>query len=294
VADDDGIATGTAGDNAEAVAAAARAGEPDRYLAALLSPSPVRPALLALAAFSAEIGRVPFIAAAEPAIGEIRLQWWRDALAPTGAVLRTGSPVADALEAAAERYRLPRGLLDDMIEVRSLDLLREVPADDDALLGYLWKSEGAPFALAARILAPDAPAEHADHAAAACGQTYGLARLLLGLPRALSLGRVPLPQSRLDAAGVTSSELLAGETGPGVPGLLAGLHRECRAALVTSRQHVANLPREIRAAFLPLALVEPYLRALERPGRDPLRGAADIVPLVRVCRIVVAHWLGRV
>ena len=68
--------------NAETIAAAARAGEPDRYLAALLSPAPARPALLALAAFSAEIGRVPFVAANEPAIGEIRLQWWREALDP--------------------------------------------------------------------------------------------------------------------------------------------------------------------------------------------------------------------
>lgn len=281
---------GAASDIAEVVAAA-RAGEPDRYLAALLSPPPVRPALLALAAFSAEIGRVPFIAATEPAIGEIRLQWWREVL-ETGAA-RTGSPVADAVKAAAEQHRLPRALLEDMIEARSHDLGGEVLADDDALLEHLWRSDGAPFALAARILAPDLPPEQADAAAAACGQAYGLARLLLGLPRSLSLGRVLLPQSRLDAAGVTRNQLLAGESGPSVSGLLMDLRRECRARLVMSRQHVANLPRRIRPAFLPLALVEPYLRALERQGRNLLRGEAEVVPLVRVYRIVVAHWLGR-
>ena len=105
---------------------------------------------------------------------------------------------------------------------------------------------------------------------------------------------MPLPRSRLDLAGVRQEDLLAGNAGVGVAGLLADLRSECRAALVTSRRHVANLPREIRAAFLPLALVEPYLRALERPGRDLLRGAVEIVPLVRVYRIVMAHWLGRV
>jgi phytoene synthase len=113
------------------------------------------------------------------------------------------------------------------------------------------------------------------------------------LPHSLSLGRVPLPQSRLDSAGVTQSDLLAARAGADVAGMLAGLRGECRAAHVTSRQHVANLPRGIRAAFLPLALVEPYLRAVERPGRDPLRGVVEIVPLVRVCRILTAHWLGR-
>jgi phytoene synthase len=280
--------------NAETIAAAARAGEPDRYLAALLSPAPARPALLALAAFSAEIGRVPFVAANEPAIGEIRLQWWREALDPARPPARTGSPIADALQAAAERHDLSRGRLEDMIDARSLDVCGEVPADDAALRDYLWKSEGVPFALAARVVAPAVPARATDPASAACGHAYGLARLLLGLPRALSQGHMPLPRSRLDLAGVGQEDLLAGNAGVGVAGLLAGLRSECRAALVTSRRHVANLPREIRAAFLPLALVEPYLRALERPGRDLLRGAVEIVPLVRVYRIAMAHWLGRV
>jgi 15-cis-phytoene synthase len=56
---------------------------------------------------------------------------------------------------------------------------------------------------------------------------------------------------------------------------------------------VANLPRELRLAFLPLALVETYLRALERPGRDVLRAPAGIAPLTRVFKIAAAHWLGR-
>jgi phytoene synthase len=279
--------------NAEAVAAAARSGEPDRYLAALLSPAPARPALLAVAAFSAEIGRVPFIAANEPAIGEIRLQWWREALGQDRAEALTGSPVADALQAAVVRHDLSRSRLEDMIDARALEVSGEVLPDDGALRDHLWKSDGVAFALAARILAPDIPAQAVERAAAACGHAYGLARLLLRLPHSLSLGRLPLPQSRLDSAGVTQEDLLAAKSGAGVAGLVTGLCRECRAALDAGRRDVADLPRRIRPAFLPLALVEPYLRAVERPGRDPLRSAVEIVPLVRVCRILTAHWLGR-
>ncbi len=279
--------------DAAAVAAAAREGEPDRYLAALLAPSQVRAGLLALAAFAAEIARVPFVAASEPAIGEIRLQWWRDALEPNGSTGRTGSPVADALRCAVERHALPRALLGDMVEARSFELAGGFVADEASLRDYLWKSEGAPFALAVRIIAPSVTSD-TGRAATACGHAYGLARLLLGLPRALSLGRMPLPQSRLDAAGVRPEELLAGEASAAIARLLADLRAEVRSGLVTSRQHVASLPRAIRTAFLPLALVEPYLRALERPGRDLLRGAAEIVPLTRVYRIIRAHWLGRI
>ena len=277
---------------ADAVATAARVGEPDRYLAALLARPQARAGLLALAAFASEVARVPYIASSEPAIGEIRLQWWRDALQGDDGS-RTGNPIADALRAAVRHHALPCALLLEAIDARSSELTGEVMADDAALHAYLWKSEGAAFALAGRILGPSVAAA-IDTAAAASGHAYGLSRLLANLPRALSHGRVPLPQSRLDAAGLTPAQLLAGEGGPQAAGLLAGLGDDVRRSLVTSRQHVANLPREARAAFLPLALVQSYLRALDRPGRDLLRGSAEIAPLTRVMRIAMAHWLGRV
>jgi phytoene synthase len=287
---------GTSALAGEAVTASARLGEPDRYLAALLAPPSARAHLLALAAFSSELTRVPLLVTREPAMGAIRLQWWRDALeAPdTGAL--TGNPIADAVRDAAHRCDLPAPLLLDVIDAREVDLAAQAMADDGALRMYLWKSEGALFALGAGVLHRESSFSSFDvrAAAAACGQAYGLTRLLLGLPHALARGRLPLPQSRLDAANVSSQELLSGDGGSKTADMLAGFYAEARKYLATSRQHVANLPRQMRLAFLPLALVETYLRALERPGRDVLRAPAEIAPLTRVCRIAAAHWLGRI
>jgi 15-cis-phytoene synthase len=277
----------------DAVVASARSGEPDRYLAALLAPPPAREPLLALAAFSSELARVPLLVTREPAMGEIRLQWWRDALEARHTGALTGNPVADAVRAAVQRYDLPVPLLLDVIDAREVDLAAQALADDGALRAYLWKSEGALFTLAAGILRRASGAD-AQAAADACGHAYGLARLLLGLPHTLSRGRVPLPQSRLDAANVSREELLSGDGGSKTADMLAGFRAETREVLATSRQHVANLPRHMRLAFLPLALVETYLRALERPGRDLLRTTAEIAPLTRVCRIAAARWLGRI
>src|SRR5262245_27000613 len=218
---------------ADAVVASARAGEPDRYLAALLAPPRARAGLLALAAFASEIARVPYVADSEPGIGEIRLQWWRDALRGDERA-ETGHPIADAVRAAARRHALSLALLLETIEARSLEAAGESPADDAALQTYLWKSEGALFALAGRALAPDAAAA-IEAAAAESGRCYGLARLLLRLPGLLARGRLLLPQSRLEAAGVTRVQLLAGEAGPGVASLLAGLRAEARASLAISR-----------------------------------------------------------
>jgi phytoene synthase len=276
----------------DAVAASARWGEPDRYLAALLAPPFARPHLLALAAFLAELARVPARVTREPAMGQIRLQWWRDTIAATGEGLRTGNPVADALRAAITAGHLPAAVLLAAIDARELDLARHALADDAALAHYLWRSEGAPFALAAGILHPNAEAD-AYLAARAGGQAYGLARLLMGLANALARGRVPLPQSRLDAFDVSSGELLSGAEGGNIALLLANLCEEAREALARSRKQVANLPRSMRPAFLPLALVETYLRALEGGAQGGMRPPPSVAPLKRIARIAMAHWLGR-
>jgi phytoene synthase len=212
---------------------------------------------------------------------------------PSQDLVRTGSPIADALRAAIAGHQLPRALLLEVLEARSLDLAGEAMPDDTALQTYLWKSEGALFALAGQILAPELGLD-AGPAAATSGAAYGLARLLLGLPHSLSHGHLRLPQTRLAAAGVLRQRLLAGEVGQSVDNLLAGLRREVRSGLIACRRHVAKLPRTARVGFLPLALVEPYLRALERPGRDVLREPAEIAPLTRVVKIALAHWLGRI
>jgi phytoene synthase len=269
----------------------ARAGEPDRYLAALLAPVFARPHLLALAAFSSELARISGVVTREPMMGAIRLQWWRDALQPNGP--STGNPIADALSSTVAEAGLPSALLLDAVEAHALDLDPQPLESDADLAVYLWKTEGGMFELAAHTLDPGGRSDRRP-AAEASGQAYGLTRLLLGLPHALSRGRLLLPRARLARAGVSREALLVAERGEQMAGVLAGLHAQAREALAEARRHVANLPREMRVAFLPLALVETYLRALERPGRDVLRAPAGIAPLTRVLRIGVAHWLGRI
>jgi phytoene synthase len=285
-------ASPTSRETVEVLAASARTSEPDRYLAALLAPAPARPGLLALAAFSAEIANVPRLVRREPAMGEIRLQWWRDALELPPAE-RTGNPVADAVRAAMFTHALPRELLQGPIDAHAGDLRADAIADDGALREYLWKTEGALFALAGRVLVADV-GPGLDAAAAASGQAYGLARFLLRLPGALARGRIPLPRTRLAATGVAPDELLRGPGAESLVGLLAALRAEARASLVAARQHVAQLPKGVRPAFLPLALVESYLRALDRQRGNPLRQEAGIAPITRMAKIAIGHWLGRI
>src|SRR5229473_1633803 len=73
-----------------------RAADKDRYLAGLFAPAAARRHLFALYAFGCEIARVRE-AAREPLPGEIRLQWWRDALGGEARGEVLANPVAAAL-----------------------------------------------------------------------------------------------------------------------------------------------------------------------------------------------------
>jgi phytoene synthase len=273
------------------VADVARTGEPDRYLAALLAPAPAREGLLALAALAAELTRIPLRVVREPVMGELRLEWWRKALAP-GEGDGSGHRVAHAVRAAVHRHDLPAALLDAMIDARMLDLSAAPFADDAAVRDYLWRTEGALFALMGRVvgLGGDGTAEAACRAA---GQAYGLTRQLLALPRSLSLGRIPLAATQVAAAGLSAHELLAGAGSTEAEGLVRAHIAQIRGCHAQARRLILQLPGHARVVFLPLALVEPYVRRLERQGGGALREEVQVLPLTRVWRIAIAHFIGR-
>ena len=265
---------------------AAETGEPDRYLSALLAPEPVRHALLALAAFAAEIARIP-LAVREPAMGDIRLQWWRDAL-DSPADSRTGSDIADAVRVVAKRDARLATLLHAMIDGHAMQLDTQGFPGEDAFWEFVWKTEGAQFAAAALVLGSSG--DMSARAARAAGEAYGVARILFTLHRSLAAGRIPLPQALLAAAGLTPEALPAGETASQLAPLLGNLSSDARARLQAARRLARDLPPAVKVAFLPLALVGPYLRAAEATVSGGFRKEPRVVPFTRVLRIAAARW----
>ncbi len=261
-----------------------RTHDPDRYLTALMAPRRVRKSLMALFAFNTELARIPSLVT-EPALGEFRLQWWRDVLEHMEGKATLGAPVADALCEIVAAHDLPKPLLIGMIDARSADLNGGGFPDLQALKAYLYKSEGAVFALSVRVLGADSA--ETGHVANAAGLACGLTNLLRMLARDVAAGRVMMPLSVLDAHGVRPEQLLAGKGAVELEPVLAELAGEARKARDEARQQLAGLERSARRVFAPLALVEPYLGALEKPDHSALQHIANINPLVRFWKL----WL---
>ncbi|MEM1315339.1 MAG: squalene/phytoene synthase family protein, partial [Pseudomonadota bacterium] len=98
-----------------------READPDRWSTARLA-GPLAPRLTALYAFNVEIARIPSVVS-EPMLGEIRLQWWRDALEEVFAGKpprrhEVVEPLAETIRAAA----LPRDHFEALLDARSYDL----------------------------------------------------------------------------------------------------------------------------------------------------------------------------
>ena len=256
------------------VRAAAKSGEADRYLASLLSPRRVRGDLIALAAYVAEIRRIGDEVREAP-LAEITLQWWRDALARSEAGEKSGNPVADQFALVVSSHNLPRAKLEDWFDARVHTFYADPPASDAALALELKLLDGIPFAFAARILG-NADADENDGVISEAGTAYGFARLGLDYPRALARGRMPLPLS----------------TEPS--NAKAYILREARVCLARVKPAFAHATHAQKLALLPLALVEPYLQALERVDHDLTHDLGDVMPLSRVWRIWRARASGRI
>jgi phytoene synthase len=262
-----------------AVRTIAREGDPDRYLSALFAPADARGGLFALYAFNAELARIAE-QVTEPELGEIRLQWWRDALEHAAAGISTGHPVVDALGQIMLERGVSREDLSRLIDARQFDVSVKLMPDSATLDTYLAETAGVLFQLGAEIAGAGRKAEHAAKAA---GLAYGLTGLMRALPVHAARGRIDVPADMLLRQGTSQTELAQGKTTEGLERGLAELRGDAQASFREALAHLEALSASERATFRPLALVEPYLRALEKG--DPLHSIADINPLYRLWRL---------
>lgn len=260
-----------------------REGDPDRYLATLFAPAAFRPHLFALAAFSLTIARVRD-AASNPIAGEIRLQWWRDALQGEARGDVKSNPVAAALDDAIVARRLGRQPFVDLIDARVFDLYDDPMPRVNDLEGYCGETASALIRLGGLILSDGAEPGGAA-AAGHAGVAYGVTGLLRTLPWHARNGQVYLPAELLRQNGVTREDVVTGRGGPGLVRTCAELRALARRHLDAYRLARDTIAPAARPAFLPIALVEGYLSAMDRTSYDPLNTMIELPRWRKVWRL---------
>lgn len=221
----------------DALAAEAKNRDPLRYASALYAPKDKRAALFALAVFASELAELP-ARVTNPALGEIRLQFWQDAL--DGKDGENLPAVAEIRVAVASKI-WPLAAFRNMIEARRADLYDDRFGSVNDLEGYFGETRGAMFQLAALALGGGAEQ----------GALAGHAGCVIGAAETLGQTRV---------AALLPDDLPGGIAAFGLR------HGEACAPLL------AGLPAPLRPAFLPLAVAQNNLArsAASRAPASPL------------------------
>ncbi len=242
--------------------------DPDRHMAARFAPEAARARLIALYAFNDEIARVRE-RVTEPAIGDIRLAWWREAVAE---IYDPGRGVrwhesAQALERAFAGRPPPREWIDGLIDARGRDLEAAPFASLDELRDYARATAGRLMRAAVWMLAPGAAlSSEAETAILDAGTAWGVTGLLRAEAHHRAQGRPGLPDD-------------------GLAPVIALAREEYRRA----RGVLRAIPAEAAPAVLYAALIPGDLRRIGKARRAPPAPGPG-----RRARLVIAALRGRI
>jgi phytoene synthase len=251
-----------------------RRNDPDRWLASLFVPQDLRRHIHALYAFSLEIARVKE-AVSEPLLGEIRFQWWRDALGGTNAGDASANPVAAALLDTIARVDLLKAPLLELIQARLRDIYGDRLETVSALETYTEATCANLFRLATLVLDGDETVLGRGVSGHA-GIAYGIVGLMRALPWNSAHGGLFVPAEILQAHNVQPDDLAALRASAALLAALADLRNLARRHLEIFGVQLPSLPEKSKPAFLPMCLCEPYLQLMEEPGYDPFRTIVEL------------------
>ncbi len=264
-----------------------------RYYAGLFAPAKHRRALFALFALKAEIARIPALVS-EPDLGEIRLQWWREALERIASGGPGETPHLAALGEAIVEYRLPVAPLTALVDALRGDLYADPPATLGDLEGFLGETESALFQLACLVLGEGAgegvaaTAKNTAEAAGHAGIAYGLILRLGALAHDLARGRCIVPADSLAEHGLGADAMFSAPPPEAATNAVVALVDKAGKHLESALAAAGDLPSGLKPAFLPLVVVRPMMSRIRAAGPSIFANPVVVSDLRVLARMFVA------
>jgi len=261
-----------------------RLSDKDRYLSALYVPNDKRRYILALYAFYNEIAKIPELVT-ETTLGEIRFMWWHDAVADLYSGKTADQPLLRELSGAIEQGDLEKSVLLNFINTRYLNL-HPMPFDSvQEFERYSYDTEGALIYLASRILLP-VHAGAVTKTAREAGLAYSLTTCLCDMANHAARGMVQIPPDILAAHNVKREDLIAGIITEDIRAIFVELQNSALTTLERARDLKDQVPLGAMSAFLPISVVDLYLKAMTAYGYNPMRQTPRVSQLRRQWRIM--------
>lgn len=261
----------------------------DRFLSTLVLPAKAQSHVTAILAFNADVAGIrERVSGPQP--GEIRLQWWSDALTGQGHGEVRQNPLADALLDTIARYHIPVGTLQRLIGARRFDLYDDPMPDLETFEGYAGETASTLLQLSAMILNDGDVVEQGD----AAGH-LGVAQAMIGHLRALGYvsaqGRIMLPWTILEANGVEETELFRGQDSEALHAALGQIAELAETHLQKANAAIKTMPGKLRPAYASVAILEKQLTNWKQNGTNPFTPPRDDADWRKIARMV--RWMLR-
>lgn len=250
------------------------------YAAILFAPENARDALWAMAALDIELSRIPDLVT-QPLAGQMRLQWWREALAGNEKYEPGGNPVMRALNAACAAHQMSAARLLPLVDAHEtllFDVCFETRAD---LERYIAARAGtlAQVAVDVCCAALNEPPRTAPPNIIAA---TGLHDLLADVHAKAKRGHCLVPLDLLHAQGLQSHDFMADTLSAPAQSVLRALREEANDAARIGEDEWRQLSRAARLALLAFVLTQSDLR--RAPDAAPPFYLAQLWNLWRAAR----------
>lgn len=233
----------------------------ERYLWSLFAAADRQPAVWAVWAFNQEIAKI-WDTVSEPALADIRLQWWHEVLDEITAGNIRQQPVIEEL-AVIENKDVVFPLLKQAIEARKAELFTG-GSDISGLKEYATGAGGALHRAVCLVENPGASGE-AQQVAALIGEAWAM----LGLVRALPYYWQHNKDLGSETLGKITSLPKPEEALEHLQPLIFAMKSFAEERLAEASALKKGLSRRERLSFLPACLIKLHLVALTKADNNP-------------------------
>ena len=260
------------------------------YYSFLFLPADRRRAITALYAFCREVDDV-VDETSDAQLARTKLQWWEQEVERLYAG-EPQHPVARALQAHLQNYRIGRAQLLEIIAGMRMDLEQNRYLDFEGLRLYCHRVAGVVGILASNIFGAEDPAT--ETYAAQLGLAFQLTNIIRDVGEDARKGRIYLPLADLRQHGVTAADILACRDSPAFQSLMRAQSARAREAY---RSAFASLPERDRKAQRPglimAAIYKTLLDEVEADGFRVLTHRTSLTPIRKLWLATRAWFSGR-
>jgi phytoene synthase len=240
-------------------AAQARSADHGRWLCTLFAPEAARRDLWTLLAFNAEIARTREVVR-EPMLGQIRLQWWREAIAEAyDGQVRAHQVMAPLADAIARRCP-PRQRFETLLDGRLRDLDDRPFATLADLEAYAQATSGTLSLLMLDMLGVEDAA--ARDVAARIGTAWALVGLVRATAHLAAHRRLMLPSDLM--GDINPESLFTGLPDGRLADVLRAVIDRAAALLVEARRHRGRVPAPSLPALVSAQLLDQRITRIRR------------------------------